>query len=553
MARYAGSSNVQQTFANDTDSTSTSIHKVLGNKDLTNADKHRLKGITEAFDFYEGYHWENIAEDEDAPQVTTNYCRLFVDKFVAFELGKGFTLSIPKYLDGIEVTVNDPKIVQENDVDGSGFVSEEEHASSKMVVRQKYLDEFLEGVWESNNKDLFAVEMGQMKAITGDAWIHPAFMSSEDLGIHDPFNEYPNGKISVSVVPSQYCFPKMDSHDKDLLVSMFIMYPVEKEIRKGVLLRETGMQTVLYKEYWTVNEIVVYEDDTEVDRMENPYGFIPFVHIKNFPEAGRIFGISDLADVIPMNVEYNIKNSDVSNIIDYHAAPITCVFGSKIGSLEKGANKVWGGMPKDARVENLSMQGDLVASQQYIAHTKTAMCEVGNMSENMLGGVQSISNTSGVALHYMNMPLEERANVKRMCTSQGLEIANKMIISIALYHGLIAKPENISMKDFLVTYVTLPDSLPKDELLELQKIQMEMLLRLECRHGALERLGREDIKAKLAEIDVEAMEHPEVFNSALQPNWYANQPQFNSGMMNSETPEENLRIESTGQNGGDTV
>ena len=130
-----------------------------------------------------------------------------------------------------------------------------------------------------------------------------------------------------------------------------------------------------------------------------------------------------------------------------------------------------------------------------------------------------------------------------------------MILFIALQEGLIEKPENISMKDFLHNEVELPDTLPKDELIELQKIQQEMTLGLECRHGAMERLNRDNVVKKLAEIDKERTEHPELFNPLLQQTWYQNQMSETNagGMLNGQTPAEELRKTMTGQNGGAEV
>ena len=67
-----------------------SIGSIMKAGELTNEEVIYLKKIREAWDFYEGYHWEGI-DDLDHPQVTFNYCRTFVNKFVAFEFGKGFT------------------------------------------------------------------------------------------------------------------------------------------------------------------------------------------------------------------------------------------------------------------------------------------------------------------------------------------------------------------------------------------------------------------------------------------------------------------------------
>lgn len=524
------------------------IGQLISEGNLTNEETLFLKRVKEAWNFYEGYHWEGI-DDLDTPQVTFNYCRPFVNKFVSFEFGKGFSIKTPVEIENLGVTVNDPKIEINLDKDGNGILDDEE-MQSEYTIKEKTLGDYLSQVWADNNKESLLVEIGQTKSITGEAWIKIQFEDPED--INDPFEEYPDGRIRLSCIPTQFAFPRFNNHDKDKLESLLIMYPIRKEQETGVLFKRTVETTIVYKEFWTDSEIVVYEGGKEVDRMDNPYGFIPFVQIKNFPIAGRTRGQGDLDDIIPLNVELNTKRSDVSEVIDYHSAPITLVYGAKIGNLEKGANKVWGGLPKDSRVENLGLHGDLVASVGYSSDVKTAMCEIAGIPETVLGGASAISNTSGVALQYMNLPLIERTRIKRSSSADGLQRVNKMILYISINHGLIEKPADISMKDFLRNEVEIPDTLPKDELVELQKVQQEMTLGLECRHGAMERIGKDNVAKKLAEIDRERTEHPELFNPMLQTAWYQNQMgQTNAGgMMNGQTPIETIRKEVTGQNGG---
>ena len=528
------------------------IGQLISEGNLTNEEALHLKRIKEAWNFYEGYHWEGI-DDLDTPQVTFNYCRPFINKFVSFEFGKGFSIKSPVEIENEGVTVDDTKIDIDVNLEGDGVTSPKE-ISEEYTIREKTESDFLNQVWESNDRETLITELGQTKAITGEAWIKVQYESAEDLDGSDPFEEYPNGRIRLSVLPTQFVFPRFNNHDKNKLESLLIMYPIRTEKETGLLFKRTVDTTVVYKEYWTSGEIVVYEGKEEVDRMENPYGFIPFVQIKNFPIAGRTRGQGDLDDIIPLNVELNTKKSDISEVIDYHSAPITLVYGARIGNLEKGANKVWGGLPKDAKVENLGLQGDLVASSNYTSDVKTAMCEIAGIPETVLGGASAISNTSGVALQYINLPLIERTRVKRHCTQNGLQRVNKMILFLGLYHGLIEKPDDISMKDFLWNEVDLPDTLPKDELIELNKIQQEMTLGLECRHGAMERLGKDNIQKKIAEIDKERTEHPELFNPMLQQTWYQNQmsPTNAGGMMNGQTPLETIRKEMTGQNGAQT-
>lgn len=524
------------------------IGQLISEGNLNNEETLFLKKIKNAWNFYEGYHWEGI-DDLDCPQVTFNYCRPFVNKFVSFEFGKGFVIRTPIELDKVGVTIGDTKVEIDYDSNDDGNITPEE-VENAFVVTEKSVNDYLNQVWDDNKRDILITEIGQTKSITGESWVKVRY-EEPIVDFEDPFGEYPKGRIRLSVVPTQFVFPRFDDHDKDKLDSLLVMYPIRTVEETGLLFKRTVDTTVVYKELWTSKEIIVYEGKNIVDRMENPYGFIPFVQIKNFPIAGRTRGQSDLDDIIPLNIELNTKKSDVSEVIDYHSAPITLVYGAKIGNLEKGANKVWGGLPKDSKVENLNLQGDLVASVNYTSDVKTSMCEIAGIPENVLGGASAISNTSGVALQYMNLPLIERTKVKRGCSADGLQRVNKMILFISLHHELIKKPENISMKDFVKNTVNIPDSLPKDELMELQKIQQEMSLGLECRHGAMERTGKENIAKKLAEIDKERAEHPELFNPMLQTSWYQNKMgQTNAGgMMNGQTPIETVRKEITGQNG----
>ena len=515
----------------DTFESTLNVGQLSSQGNLTNEEIVHLNKIKEAWNFYEGYHWEGI-DDLDSAQVTFNYCRAFVNKFVSFELGSGFSITNLVELEDKGVTLGDTKLVIEE-------------GKENPVEKRKTVNDFLNEVWDDNNKETLCIELGQTKSITGECWIKIQYESQEDL--NDVFDEYPNGRIRVSVVPTQFVFPKFNDHDKDKLESLLIMYPIRSVRDTGLMFKRATEQTIIYKECWTKDEIIVYEDGTEIDRMNNPYGFIPFVQIKNFPIAGRTRGVSDLEDLIPLNVELNTKRSDVSEVIDYHSAPITLVYGAKIGNLEKGANKVWGGLPKDSRVENLSLQGDLTASVNYTQNLKTTMCEIVGIPENALGGAMGISNTSGVALQYVNMPLIERTKIKKSCTINGLQKVNKIIIYLGLYHNFIEKPEEVSMKDFIYNEVNILDTLPKDELMELQKIQQEMSLGLLCRHEAMERLGKDNINKKLEEIDFERREHPDLYGGVKPTNTNA------GGMMNGDTPIEQVRKEMTGQNGGANI
>ena len=478
---------------------------------LTSDERDRLDKTQEFWNFYEGYHWEAIEDTGDRPQITENYCRAFVDKFVAFEFGTGFRLSSP---------------------------FEDNHNETPIT-------DFLNEVWNDNKKDNLCTELGQAKSVSGFGCVQVKF---EKPGyFDDPFDEYPNGRIRLVNVPSHIVFPRFDQHDKDKIVELMIAYPIEVD-DKSPILRTAIKKQVLYKQIWTKDHVTIEDGQNAPVTVPNKYGVIPFVLFPNFPLAGRDMteAQSDLEDLVPLNIELNTKTSDVSEIIDYYSAPITILYGAKVSALEKGANKLWGGLPKDARVQNLELQSDLGASNNYRQDLKSAMHEIGGVPEGALGGKQAISNTSSVALHIANAPIIERVRVKRGYTGCGVQEVNKLILHIGKREKLIEQPAEASNKEFYTTSIKFPDVLPKDKLIELQQIQIEMKQGLEYRKKAMERLGKEDLNDYLEKIDEDVELHPQFYGQAPKDERGG---ELNSGFTNGQSPVEQVRKEITGMNG----
>lgn len=448
---------------------------------LNPEDVKRLSEYRKKWNFYEGYHWEDLPPSGKT-EVTKNYCRAFVNKFVAFELGKGFSIKMKPQVEEAIVP---------------------------------YLNE----VWDDNKKGQFCLELGQTKSVTGDAWIQVSFQpkfnddGTPNPNFYDPYNEYEKGRVRVIVVPPNICFPEYDDgYDKEVMRKFTIMYPIRQNPDEP-----SKTRTIVYKQVWYRDRVEVYYGKDLAGTYVNKYGIIPFFHCKNLPLAGRNTGASDLDDLIPLNVELNLKSSDVSEIIDYHSAPVTVVYGARIGQLEKGANKVWGGLPKDGKVENLELRGDLSASTNYIKDLKQAMHEIAGIPVGALGQESAISNTSGVALQVTMLPLIEKVQQKRALTAQCLSEVNKFIIKIGLEEGLIDadltkwKKDDKYLKDIYQNEIIFEENLPKDKLVEIQAIQLEMKLGLEDREGGMKRLGKKDIQRRLEEIDRDREKYPEIY------------------------------------------
>lgn len=430
------------------------------------SEQRLMREISEYWDFYLGEQWRVVREEGES-LITFNYSKAIVDKSVSFLFGKGFRIQPHKE------------------------VSQE-------------LKPLLDEVWEYNKKDILGVEIGQMGAITGDCFIK---VSWEDPEVDDNGmlyeEEYPDGKVRIDVLPTSSVFPVYSSHDKDKMVSCTLQYAI---LEMGI---EGKPVARMYKEVVTRDTISYYIDNDLVEEIPNIMREINIIQIKNIPLAGESRGQSDLKSIIPLQKELNAKVTDVSDIINYHSAPITIIQGAKSKNLEKGAKKVWGGLPKDAKVYNLELNSDLNASNSFISSIKTAIHELSNTPEDSLGGKSAVSNTTGVALQIKYAPLLEKTWLKRQTYGGGIKDVCRLVIKLLrvkgsdeerkLLNDLMATSEGIK-KVFDIT-VTFPDPLPKDEMVQLQIIAQKMTLGLEEPEGALTDLGYEgDIQKKLEKI-----------------------------------------------------
>jgi hypothetical protein len=201
---------------------------------------------------------------------------------------------------------------------------------------------------------------------------------------------------------------------------------------------------------------------------------------------------------------------------------VTIITGAKAGSLEKGAKKVWGGLPKDANVFNLENAVNLGGPLEFLELLKRSMHEITGVPESALGQMQPISNTSGVALSIQFQPLMMKYHLKCLQYGTGIKRVNDFVLrtlfimepDTLIYNpdteGIL-KPGMITQIDpadpmVYVTEVQWPPPLPVDVLIKLNEIQAKMALGLESTRGALVSLGEQFPDEKVEELFEEQVE-----------------------------------------------
>ena len=366
------------------------------------------------------------------------------------------------------------------------------------------------------------LEMAQHGGITGDVFVKIAYEEAwqDSSGAAHP------GRVRLLPMNSSFCFPEFHPHDRTRLLRF------KQKYRFWGTSLEGTRQVFTYTEILTDDTIEEYINDELIDSRPNPLGLIPVVHIPNVPVSGSPWGLADAHDIITLNRSYNEVSTDIADIINYHASPVTVIVGAKASNLEKGAKKVWGGLPKDAQVFNLEggaagIQGAL----SYLELLKRSMHEIMNIPETALGQVQPISNTSGVALSIQYQPLMNRWAQKTAQYGKGLEKINELALRTLFFkepETMLYNPDvdgpikegqypQLDPNDPIsyLNYAQFPQPLPLDKLIVLNEIQTKLGMGLESKEGALRQLGEEFPEEKLEEIRQELMSDAQA-DGALQ-------------------------------------
>lgn len=449
----------------------------IGYEDVVN-NKNDIDDYLRNKDYYEGFHWEEVGhEDEDRPDITSNYIKAFVDKFKHYEVGRGFNVKMKEEIEKIEGRNNPLGLIN--------------------------------NVWDYNGKDMLLTFMSLQKSLAKEVVVQIGYMPDKIDGeknkqIGDIFNEYDNGKIVLTAHAYDEVFYRLERRGGiDIIVEAVVI----KTINEG------ASDEYVYSEWWTESIVRTYKDDKLQETYDNIYESVPFVRIINKVgiESGK--GADDVKDIIPLNVELNLKNSNVSEIIDYYSSPITVIYGARSRDLEVGANRVWGGMPKDAKIDRLTLEGDLTSSISYVERTKQAMHEIGGIPEMALGRQLHISNTSAIAMETVLAPLLETVTDKRKPLTEGLIMINKYIIKLGEVHGIVSIPSGIKRRDYYHQDVTFPSVLPKDTLTILQEIQQRSRLGAITREDVLKMLNVPDIQEYIAKVDEDFLRYPHLFGA----------------------------------------
>jgi len=412
--------------------------------DMSQADQVRLQRYYDNWLWYLGTHWGATQGSKDGiKRIVHNYIKAFANKLNRFLNINGFVVILPEKFEKLGRQLNK--------------------------------------IWEINKVKLMALKNGLNGVITGDAWIRVNFK-----------NEGDRKAISFTPIDSSLVFPKFDRRLK--LAKVEIRHPMpdsEGNLNPREFVAEVHDRISGTVRFYKNN----HNEDPDAEIKDLAYDIpvkdtLLLVHIANFEVANSFWGLDDLTDIIPLNKERNEVASSMREVIDYQEQPVTVVKGAKLKNIDKSSRKIWSGIPKDGDVSILSLNTDLPATQSYLDLTLQTMHDISGIPQQSLGRIQQISNTSGIALHYQNLPLMEVRADKLKTYSEGYKELTVIVIKLLKWMNAIAQdvPEDMLEEEFLIPdlakenpmqemEIFFPSPLPRDEILLVNQID------------ALERLG----------------------------------------------------------------
>lgn len=475
---------------------------------LQKQEQVRIRQIADFREWYNGHHFPIEREDGALPYANLSYAQ--VEKSIIWLTGKA------------------PAITFRPDI-------------------HTIMDELIQEVIDNSGGDSIYYKILQMGAVTGDCFIHVYW---------DPSVNQNKGGVCWKVLDSARTFVEYNNVGQiKKLTKVMIQWEELDEAGEIRTITEIWDKDTVrtYPANSTTSSILTFPSvdrsaiNTNSAHMEaaNPYGELPFIHITNLVLQDTVYGRSDLHDIKTLNKELNNALVSYKDNVDYTGNPITLLFGLAATQIKRAPGRLWGGLPKDAKVEHLTMDS---THQQIENYTKMLEKYIG------LGGIptpllnleqsQSYADTTNTGLRLYFLPIIELSARKQMSYHPGMKAAIEMSLRFvndrnklgleqlnapdpALVEKLTTMPMfqpqvdpqsgqplpmdpklqqmfikllGVRTKPFYECEFEFVELMAKNRMYELMDIDIELRNKLESVRGAMKRLGITDPEAKMKEI-----------------------------------------------------
>ncbi|MHC1728080.1 MAG: phage portal protein [Syntrophobacteraceae bacterium] len=199
----------------------------------------------------------------------------------------------------------------------------------------------------------------------------------------------------------------------------------------------TGNDQVYYAEEWTIGQVFKFIDGEPVNEINengltkdrNPYGFIPFYEVLSGQE-----GVSDIADVIRLNDEYNMVMTFNHESLKYHGFPMYAPKGNfnlesvllpeQLKDVEISPRVI-----QPFPMERIEAEGVNDSIIKYMQELRQDLCSSASVPFKLITA-ELDGNLSGVALQRLMAPLIKKAEDRRNYIREVCKQINRDMLSL---------------------------------------------------------------------------------------------------------------------------
>ena len=409
--------------------------------DLNRRDADRMRRYRELLDFYQGAQWQG-RERLGEKRLTFNYARVVVDKMASY------------LMSGVKFVV-DPL---EDSAEGRGKARRAEAA--------------LHQVYEENGLEQLDFETEIDCAVLGDA-SYKVIWDTETGGV----------RVTAPDIQGIYVWQGGDDAAKIWRVAS--RYYLDIDVAAIMYGIKPKGKTVAVTELWKADEFELWVDDACIEKKINPYGFIPFVIFPNLREPKKVWGISDLTQIMEPQREFNRAMSQLSRILELSGNPVAVLENvEESADIAVRPGAVWN-IPEDAKAYLLDLLqgGGVQLHIDYINLLYRTLHDVSESPRAAFGGNET--NLSGVALEIELQPLLQKVSRKRAIRTVAYNQRNRMILQ------LLQKYRGDDFGDYRLRVVWSP-VMPRDMAQLVTNEQVMVQGGIHSRHTAMYEVGVKD-------------------------------------------------------------
>lgn len=350
----------------------------------------RYAGYDKLRDFFDGDQWESVPEEGGNMRVY-NYIFTTVLNYTAFMTNEPVEFDVPpaEITDPLEVDRAERlENVLQKVLDDNKFSLQFEHG----VMGGSLLgDTFFVGpFWDSKRKTI------KFSYVKRPENIRPIFDSDNYTNIIAYIHDYYLAKEEV-----EFLYGDKIKEKNIRLTEQPISHAQSNRADEN-----TSQNMVHIMQYWDDTLTAIYINNQELEYTEHNWGFVPIVYIANLVHPARWNGISDVENLLDTQMEYNEKNSDISDIIKGDAYPT--IFGKNLqpAQIQAGAMSLVD-LGEDAEIIPDPRRGKPSSLENVLQDRQQDIYKLSGLNEIIYGGA-GVRQATGRALSVLMQSVNNR-------------------------------------------------------------------------------------------------------------------------------------------------